>query len=244
MEAEIVVADFVLVICTPLYYQKSLERSGGVGYEQQIITGQIAAGVPRERFIPILKEGSFEASDEPSLPPHFLGTYALDMRTEEDFSFELLLRTVFDKPSDPPPDVGEPPKWLGLDDSGPGNDQRLATFDIDGWELLSGVAQHHRSPETFEIPDESSRQSLSAGGTAKLMFRIQVDEEDEFTDDDAGFVERMWVKVTGMSGPYFVGSLSNQPITAGEQDVLRFGTTVVFLPEHVISIWDEVDKDA
>ena len=163
MESEISAADYVLVVCTPLYYQKSLQRSGGVGYEQQIITGRIASGVPREKFIPILREGSFGVDGESALPPHFLGTYALDMREEEDISFEVLLRTLFQQPAHVPPEVGTPPRWLGIENSTDNTGLRLAIFDIDGWELASGVAQHHRTPETFEMPDEEAPQSLSNG---------------------------------------------------------------------------------
>src|SRR5271169_7139759 len=43
MESEVQSCDFVLVICTKDYCRKSIKRSGGVGYEQQIITGHIVA---------------------------------------------------------------------------------------------------------------------------------------------------------------------------------------------------------
>lgn len=236
MEVEISAADYVLIICTPIYYEKSLNRSGGVGYEQQIITGRIASGVPREKFIPILRLGSFTNEGDQSLPPHFLGTYAVDMRSDEDLGFEVLIRALFQQPSSPVPEIGNPPRWLTLADSASSQDVRLAAFDIEGWELESGVAQNHRHPETFEIPDEASRQNLVPGDIVKLAFRVNVGEVDEHTDDEGGFGERMWVNVTGSVGPYFTGTLSNQPITSDEQDVLRFGSPVVFLPEHVIDI--------
>src|SRR5882672_7221560 len=54
MEAEVQTCEFVLVVCTKEYSRKSLARIGGVGYEQQIITGNIVAGQPRENFIPLV----------------------------------------------------------------------------------------------------------------------------------------------------------------------------------------------
>jgi hypothetical protein len=55
----------------------------------------------------------------------------------------------------------------------------------------------------------------------------------EHETDELGFAgERMWVRVTGAEGPYYVGKLSNVPTGIP----LRFGSKVVFLPEHVISV--------
>src|SRR5690242_14322301 len=47
MEGNLTACDKTLIICTPNYAAKSIERKGGVGYEQQIISGHIAAGVER-----------------------------------------------------------------------------------------------------------------------------------------------------------------------------------------------------
>src|SRR4051812_4206291 len=59
MEVQVTSCDFVLIICTPNYADRSVNRTGGVGYEQQIITAQLTAGIPRERFIPIVRSGEF-----------------------------------------------------------------------------------------------------------------------------------------------------------------------------------------
>ena len=73
MEAEVAEADYVLVVCTPTYAQKSNARAGGVGYEQQIVSGQLASGTRREKFIPIVRAGTYEAGDEGAIPTQFLG---------------------------------------------------------------------------------------------------------------------------------------------------------------------------
>jgi hypothetical protein len=47
MERKIATSGHVLVVCTPQYARKANTRRGGVGYEQQIISGRIAAGIQR-----------------------------------------------------------------------------------------------------------------------------------------------------------------------------------------------------
>lgn len=64
MEQEVEAADFALVVCTPSYAHKSNKRQGGVGYEQQIVSGQLMSGTARSKFIPILRKGEAEAKSK------------------------------------------------------------------------------------------------------------------------------------------------------------------------------------
>ena len=89
MEKEAHESDYIIVICTQNYCQKSTNRTGGVGYEQQIISGQLVSGTEREKIIPIVKDGEFDVGSNCSIPPHFLGIYAIDMRTEEQYDSSL-----------------------------------------------------------------------------------------------------------------------------------------------------------
>ncbi len=237
MEKEIVECDHVIIICTPNYYEKSLNRQGGVGYEQQIISGHIAAGVNREKFIPVVRYGEFEPGDGCSIPTHFAGIFAIDMRVEDSIegSIELLLRTIFDEPLHAIPAIGKKPQWGEQQEEG-FIELRLSTIDLDGYELRSGLAQHHRTPETFYMPEEEERQTLEEGDIVKLIFIIEIPPDPEDPDDDGTFGERMWVIVTGRIGPYYIGTLNNVPATAGEQYNLFFEDEVIFLPEHVIDI--------
>jgi hypothetical protein len=75
---------------------------------------------------------------------------------------------------------------------------------------------------------------LGDGDIVKLMFDIQVPEDPELGDVSS---ERMWVIVRSRSGPYYIGELNNVPACSDEQDHLKTGDRVVFLPEHVISIY-------
>lgn len=253
MESSVQNCDFTLVICTPNYAARSLQRKGGVGYEQQIISGQIASGVSRSKFIPVVRAGSFDAADPNcALPSHFLGIHALDMRGDvPDEIFEDLLRAVYKVPRLSPPELGRKPEFAVQMAR---TTVRLATLEIDGYYLNSGVVSAELYPDTFLIPSEEERQSIKPTDLVKLSFELQqlVDEdrEDDSADQEPEVGgERMWVEVTGRSGPYFVGRLRNQPTSYvfvnpdDEDDIyveknapLTFDSEVIFLPEHIISI--------
>lgn len=250
MESSVQNCDFTLVVCTPNYAARSLQRRGGVGYEQQIISGQIASGLPRSKFIPLIRSGSFNASDTDSaLPPHFLGIHALDMRGEiSDNTFEDLLRAIYKAPRLSPPALGRKPEFTA---QGTQTTLRLATLDIDGFYLNSGVVSAEIYPDTFIIPSEEERQAVKPTDLVKLSFGLQqlIFEDDDNSAKPEVAGERMWVEVTGHSGPYFVGRLRNQPASYvfvnpdDEKDLhiekeapLTFDSEVTFLPEHIISI--------
>jgi len=62
MEKSVTCSDFILLICTPGYAERSEERSGGVGYESNIITSRIAERAGKQKFIPILRSGDWKTS--------------------------------------------------------------------------------------------------------------------------------------------------------------------------------------
>jgi hypothetical protein len=250
MESSVQNCDFTLVICTPNYAARSLQRKGGVGYEQQIISGQIAAGVARSKFIPLIRSGSFSAGDaDAALPPHFLGIHALDMRGDvSDETFEDLLRAIYKAPRLSPPALGRKPEFTAQSTR---TNVRLATIEIDGFYLNSGVVSSELYPDTFIIPSEEERQAVKPTDLVKLSFELQqlIDEELDAPTEPEVAGERMWVEVTGHNGPYFTGRLRNQPSSYvfvnpdDENDVyveknapLTFDSEVVFLPEHIIDI--------
>jgi hypothetical protein len=225
METQVTKCDFILVICTPNYCKRSTKRAGGVGYEQQIISGQLAGGIARERFIPIVREGDFKPGKKCSIPAQFFGVYAVDMRSSApiDSAFEQLVRVIHGVPLLLRPDLGSNP----FEKTRHSSRLRLATFDLDGYELVSGVAQNTRHPKTFHIPTDEERNALTSGHIAKLMFEIGVSREDNLC-------ERMWVIVDQREGPYYVGRLDNQPVARLKN--LKVGSPITFLPEHIIDI--------
>jgi hypothetical protein len=249
MDQHIAACDFVLVVGTPNYAERSQARTGGVGYEQQIISGHIAAGIPREKFIPVVRYGEFKPGPTCALPPHFLGIRAIDMRGLGDLevAFEELLRTIYQRPKYTRPPLGNTPAFgqsnstNSPDEEFP-QDLRLPSVEIEGWYLDSGLVRNQLDPDTFEIPSDIDRNSIPPTHLAKLLFHILVDE-----GDGPSFVgERMWVKVESRQGPYYVGTLANQPVSFTIEDgdgygidaeaSLQFRDRVVFLPENVIAI--------
>src|SRR5262245_8479135 len=111
MEQEVVAADFVLVVCTPSYAHKSNNRQGGVGYEQQIVSGQLMSGIARSKFIPIIRKGESEPGPDCAIPTHFLGIAWIEFRGDADFEERLedLVRVIFSKPRFAPPPLGARP---------------------------------------------------------------------------------------------------------------------------------------
>ena len=57
METSVRESDFVVMVCTPAFARRANERAGGVGYESQIVTGELYESVLSDKFVPILRGG-------------------------------------------------------------------------------------------------------------------------------------------------------------------------------------------
>jgi hypothetical protein len=79
METRVAGSDYVLFVCTPKYKEKADNRAGGVGYESNIITGELYSSQNEKKFIPLLFSGTWETS----LPAWAAGKNGLDFTTEE-----------------------------------------------------------------------------------------------------------------------------------------------------------------
>ena len=92
MEREIRENDYVLIICTPNYKKKLDNRSGGVGYEGDIMTGEIFSQGNHRKFIPILACGTWEDA----APSWLKGKYFIDLSRDHLFErgYNDLLTTV------------------------------------------------------------------------------------------------------------------------------------------------------
>ena len=108
MESQIRDSDFVILICTPLYAEKSNIPSGGVGYEKNIISAEmLQANDLRPKFIPILRKGTFDNA----LPTYLGSKYAIDFRENQNQScaFDELLRAIYKQPHPDKPPLGQNP---------------------------------------------------------------------------------------------------------------------------------------
>ena len=105
MESRIRDSDFVLLVCTPVFASKANSGTGGVGYEKQIVTGQIFNGnVHDTKFVPLLRRGS--AAD--ALPSYLQSRIAIDFRDDGRFTerLEELLRHLHGAPLYVAPEIG------------------------------------------------------------------------------------------------------------------------------------------
>jgi hypothetical protein len=239
MEEKIPESDFVLIICTPSYATKSKQRQGGVGYEAQIVSARIAASIARSKFVPIIRSGGLRPNEaDCAIPPHFQGILTIDMRQDAQYAamFENLLCHIDGQSAVTRPPLGNPPNF----DTPVKQSQtvRLASFAIEHWELESGMVMNEQYPKTFRIPDEAVRRALKPGNIVKLMFNYS------YPDDDGIYSERMWVEITELNGPYFVGRLRNGPAALDKRYDLEFDSQVVFLPEHVLDVYEDKPRVA
>ena len=110
MERGIRDATFVLIICTPRYVKRANARSGGVGSETVIITGESYQTEYSAKFIPVVRKKEVNMKD--SLPDYLKTKYALDFTLEEDYDarFQDLLRKILKVPRYKRPKLGDLPE--------------------------------------------------------------------------------------------------------------------------------------
>jgi hypothetical protein len=101
MERAVAECDFVIVVCTPTYRERADKRQGGVGYESMVITAELAKQVLTNKFIPVLREGTW-VSSVPSYLGSRMGVNLSDDPCDEG-EYENLLRVLHGEPIQPPP---------------------------------------------------------------------------------------------------------------------------------------------
>jgi hypothetical protein len=100
----------VVLVMSKGYKAKVDTRTGGAGYEYQIITSEIAVKMASNtKCIPVLRDGD-SYSSIPLLLQHFL---YIDMRDDKKFEqlYLELLRAIYDKPLIKRPELGKKPFW-------------------------------------------------------------------------------------------------------------------------------------
>ena len=99
--------DYVLIVCTPHYKDRSEKRMGGVGYEGDIMTGEVMTQNNARKFIPIFRTGS---SWQAAAPGWLTGKYYIDLSGlpyAEDRYRDLLTTLHGTRPVAPP--IGKRP---------------------------------------------------------------------------------------------------------------------------------------
>ena len=92
MERAVRESDFVIIVCTPRYKTRSDNRSGGVGYEGDIMSGEVLTGANQRKFIPALRQGSWESAS----PTWLTGKYYIDVTGNPyaEFQYTDLVTTI------------------------------------------------------------------------------------------------------------------------------------------------------
>lgn len=164
MEKWVARSEFVLVICTPGYAERSEERSGGVGYESNIITSRIAENAGKQKFIPVLRSGNWKTA----VPGWLKFAHGCDLTGEpyRENEFELLPNTLHRKNASAP-DLGAVPAFEEEEVS------QKSTFDepatnaarslwLDLPEELT-VKEHELLDAAVHDPDEQIRHVRASG---------------------------------------------------------------------------------
>lgn len=107
MEQAVRESDYVLIICTHKYKERSNNRQGGVGYEGDIITAEFMTTRNPRKFIPILRQQSWTDS----APNWLLGKYHIDLSSSPYLQkyYDDLLTTLLGTREKAPP-IGVAPK--------------------------------------------------------------------------------------------------------------------------------------
>ncbi|GEM_PF-2573844 len=125
MEREITEADRVLIVCTPTYKEKSDARTGGVGYEEGIISSELLASGNQRKFIPILREGDQNSA----IPTGLKGKLFANLRSDDEQAIQRLIDTILGKLVGPPP-LGQPDPAPGISsDSSPHEQDAHTSID-------------------------------------------------------------------------------------------------------------------
>jgi len=187
MERAVTDSNFVVVVCTPTYAERANERRGGVGYESMVITSELAAQILTNKFIPVLRQGTWDCS----LPIYLksrMGVNLSDERYRED-EYEKLLRVLHGEPVEPPP-LGTKPVFSNksslLSKIGPQKRRGLS---------LKANIEHRRLPIPGGPADQEELYELTVaiendGDQDATDFRLDVEIPNGFVDGGGYIIEK------------------------------------------------------
>ncbi|WP_170145935.1 toll/interleukin-1 receptor domain-containing protein [Rhodoplanes elegans] len=111
MEAELALAERVLVICNKEYARKAADADGGVGWEMRLVKSDLYHAQKqdgRQKYIPIVRK----TFDRAAVPACFQGSYCLVIDDiGENKQTSKLLKALYDVYNEEPP-LGTPPRFV------------------------------------------------------------------------------------------------------------------------------------
>ncbi len=109
METSIRESDFVIAVCTPKYKEKMDNRTGGAGYEGEMMSAEASTLRNNRKFIAVLRSGT----PETALPSWRTASYWIDLRGDpySELHYLDLLQTLHGA-RETAPDIGSDfPDW-------------------------------------------------------------------------------------------------------------------------------------
>jgi SEFIR domain. len=165
MEREIRDNDYVIVVCTPHYKKKSDSRSGGVGYEGDVMTAEVFTKKNDRKFIPVLARGPWTDA----APSWLVGKYYVDLSDCEklDQNYTDLLNTITGNRQQAP-QLGKPP--IGRYPSSQSQPSQSATSTSDPIRIIGVVVDEVTEPSLdgtrgsalYRVPFKLSRSPSNA----------------------------------------------------------------------------------
>ena len=157
METAVRDNDYVIIICTPKYRERSDARTGGVGYEGDIITAELLTTRNHRKFIPVLRGPDWISS----APSWLKGKYyvALNQTPYGERQYSDLLATIHQtRPVAPP--VGTPPRQQSKNSSvnvTPASEEPIAITGVLVDEVSTPRMDGTRGSALYTIPFQLSR---------------------------------------------------------------------------------------
>lgn len=107
MESGLSESQRVICVCSEEYVKKSNKKTGGVGYEKQIITAELLSDLNSKWVIPVIRNNS---SDK-KVPTFLNGRLYINFEDSSLYEahYESLLRDLLNEPVLPIPELGENP---------------------------------------------------------------------------------------------------------------------------------------
>lgn len=156
MEQSISGADYVLIICTPTYKEKSDARKGGVGYEGHIISAELLSYGNERKFIPIIRKGTITQS----LPKCLSGKLGLDLTEGKHYEtgYKDLVTTIYGAQRKPP--LGNTPsrvKTNAVKSASVNDDEPIKILGIIADEVTVPKMDGTRGSALYKIPFRLSK---------------------------------------------------------------------------------------
>lgn len=210
-------SEKVILIMTEGYKTKADTRFGGIGYEYQILSSEIAIELAsNHKFIPVLKDGDSETSIPKILRPFLY----LDMRDSKLFEQQYLelLHLVYDEPMIVKPKLGKKP-------------------------LFGKMLEHPKKPKNeSEIELSKKVHDVVASSLYKLMADIESGVEID-REKVLDRIESMYEKSRDISynkseilEPDFQDTVAKLLLSYSNSG------TEVFLTGNKSTIWEDTDK--